>query len=67
MELTEQEWQQMLDLIRRYAREMEQWDMFQLPSERGSIYVSIGLAPLRGASDANYRVLDPASGRELRE
>jgi hypothetical protein len=57
----------MLELIRRYGLEMDQWDMFQLPSERGPIYVSIGRVPAHGAGDGDYQVLDPASGRTLRE
>jgi hypothetical protein len=67
MELSESEWQQMLELIRRYGMEVDQWDMFQLPSEHGPVYVSIGLAPSHGATDGDYRVLDPESGRELLE
>jgi hypothetical protein len=62
--LTEAEWRQMLSLIRRYGLAMDQWDMFQLPTEAGSIYVSVTLAPSAGASESN-RALDPDTGREL--
>jgi hypothetical protein len=65
--LTESEWRQMLSLLCRYGMEMDQWDMFQVPAEPGPVYVSISLAPVSGAAESNYRVVDPASGRQLRK
>lgn len=62
--LTDDEFREMLSLLSRYGAEVDQWDMFQLPSEAGSVYVSIALEPAPGSRDENYRKLDPAKGFE---
>lgn len=53
--LTEEEFQEMRNLIKRFAEtELDQWAAWRTETRFGTVYISISRKPEHGATDAAY-------------